>query len=79
MKYDAFQSVRALLLCAGPEVEPTRGRKPIIRKKVVLLAMFLDFLMRNLLERAISVFDVSDAQGAVGGPPAITESLVSDG
>ena len=52
-----------------PEVETTRGRKPISPgssdKQIVEVAMFCDLVARRLLNRAISIFE-ADTQGAVG-------------
>ena len=56
-----------------------RQKTDIAWAEVVVLAMFLNFLKRSLLERTISVCVVADTQGAVGDLPTITVSLVSDG
>ena len=42
-----------------------RQETDITRKKVVKVTMFFDLIVRSLLNRAISVFDVFESQGAV--------------
>ena len=45
----------------------------------MFLVSHLDFLMRSLLQLAISVFDVFDTQGAIDGLAAFPVTLMFEG